>query len=70
MISKVPITVKIDSQLLDRMRNMAYASPSSSISLFVQESLLLCMNAIEEERGGPFPARPCGIKLKCGRRVE
>lgn len=70
MTDKVPITVKIDSHILERMRNMAYASPELSISKFVQESLAICIDVLEEKNGGPWPERPEGIRLKCGRRVE
>lgn len=70
MTDKVPICVKVDSNVVERMRNMAYASPELSISKFVQESLALCMEALEEKNGGPWPERPEGQKLKCGRRVD
>lgn len=61
------LTVKIDSKLLERIRNAVAATPQLSVSHFVHESLSLCIDAFEEKNGGPFPQRQG--KLTTGPRV-
>jgi hypothetical protein len=67
-MKKVSITVRLPHHLVERIRNACYATPGLSFVDFVDESLTICMDTLEEQNGGPFDQR--ARELIRGRRIQ
>lgn len=61
---KKTFCVSIDEKLIERMRNLVYWTPGISLNRLVEESLELCLTALEEKRGGAFPEREGKLERK------
>ncbi len=65
-MSKKPFTIRLKPDLVERMRNIVYWTPSLTLNELAEQSLEVCVKTLEEEKGG-FPAREGDVKK--GKRV-
>ena len=54
--SKVIVTGRMDPDLMDRAKAMAYWTPGLTLSRLLEESLRKHLEELEKERGKPEPA--------------
>jgi len=64
---KVPLTVTIPPELLERARNAVYWSHGLTLAKIVEQGLIKEIDRLEKANGKPFPDRE-GNELVVGRR--
>lgn len=67
--AKQRITLHISAELVDRVKNAVYWEPGLTVAGFAEEAFTDAINALEEERGAPFPQRK-QHRLRGGRPVS
>lgn len=60
-------TVKIDEELIERMRDAVYWTPGKTLNGFAEFALRAALDHIEKERGKPYPPRQAA--LRTGRQI-
>lgn len=60
------ISMRIEEDLINRMRNIVYWTDAKSLNWLMEQSLQICIEALEEENGGRFEQRK--RELKPGKR--
>ena len=53
---RVIVTGRMDPDLLDRAKAMAYWTPGLTLSRLIEDSLRRHLEALEKEKGSPAPA--------------
>jgi predicted DNA-binding protein len=66
-MKKQSVTVRLSTDLLERMRNLVYWTPGSTMNSLVEESLEESIKKLEEKKGDAFPQRT--KPLQPGRKV-
>ena len=56
-VPRARITVQLDGELVDRMKNAVYWTPGLTLAGLAETALRREMEAREKERGEPFPPR-------------
>lgn len=56
-MSKTRITFYLSSVVIERARDAAYWTQNATLSQLVEEALVKSLDALEAERGEPFPRR-------------
>ena len=54
---KQRITLHISAAVIDRLKNAVYWEPGLTIAYFAEHALAQALDALEAERGEPFPQR-------------
>lgn len=67
-MKKQPLTVRLDVDVLDRIRNVVYWTPGLTMNSFLEEAVMDLLKATEEKKGGAFPRRD--RQLQAGRKIE
>jgi hypothetical protein len=67
--AKQRITLHISTELVDRVKNAVYWEPGLTVAGFAEEAFTDAIEALEKERGNPFPQRK-HQKLRGGRPVS
>jgi hypothetical protein len=62
------ITLTMDSDLVERLKNTVYWSPGLSLCSLLEEGAEIMVNQLEKENGKPFPER--NGELKKGRKLS
>lgn len=55
--SRQKITVKLNDDLLNRVKNAAYWNPRLTIAKIAEQAIGHAIEKIESENGGPYPQR-------------
>jgi len=50
-------SIKVDPDLMDRLRDAAYWTPGATLGRLFEEGAEMILEALEKERGEPFPPR-------------
>jgi hypothetical protein len=58
----VRLTVRLPSDLVDRLRNAVYWSPSLTLAWLIAQSLRTSLTEMESLRQGPFPKRTKALR--------
>lgn len=56
------ISMRIEEDLINRMRNIVYWTDAKSLNWLMEQSLCICIEALEEENGGKFEQRKRELK--------
>lgn len=67
--AKQRITLHISTELVDRIKNAVYWEPGLTVAGFAEEAFTEAIDALEKERGEPFPQRK-HHRLRGGRPVS
>lgn len=59
---RVRLTVSLPSDLVDRLRDAVYWSPSLTLAWLIAESLRISLTEMESLRQGPFPKRTKALR--------
>jgi hypothetical protein len=59
---RVRLTVSLPSDLVDRLRNAVYWSPSLTLAWLIAQSLRMSLTEMESCRQGPFPRRTSALR--------
>lgn len=65
---KHKITVMVDNELVERLKNAVYWSPGKSVSGVMEEALQIAVDQLEKQNGKPFAER--NSELKKGRKLS
>jgi predicted DNA binding CopG/RHH family protein len=65
---KQRITVQISEDVIERVKNAVYWTPGLTLASLAENAFSKAVNALEKERGGPFPKRK--EELKTGRPIK
>lgn len=68
MTTKTLVGVRIDSELLDRVKNCVFWSPGQTLVSVVEVALASYLRRAEKARGGAFPQRTSALRQ--GRPVK
>lgn len=66
-MKKQSVTVRLSTDLLERMRNLVYWTPGLTMNSLVEESLEESIKNLEEKKGASFPQRT--KQLQPGRKI-
>lgn len=66
--SKQRITVQISEDVIERLKNAVYWTPGLTLASLAEEAFSNAVDALEEEKGAPFPKRK--EELKTGRPIN
>ena len=67
-VAKARITVQLDNELVERMKNAVYWTPGLTLAGLAEKAIRREVDALEEENGGPFVRRR--EELKPGRPLR
>lgn len=56
------LTVKLPRSVLDKLRDAVYYTPGLTVSGFIEKTILAIVEAMEQERGQPFPRRKADLR--------
>lgn len=59
---RVRLTVSLPSELVDRLRDAVYWSPSLTLAWLIAQSLRISLTEMESFRQGPFPKRTNALR--------
>jgi hypothetical protein len=54
---KAKLTVHLDADLVNRVKNAAYWNPRLTIARIAEEGVRTGLEAVERDNGGPYPQR-------------
>lgn len=54
---KQRLTITLPAQLLDRLRNAVYWTPTLTLAGFIESSVTIRLDDLEKQNGEPFPTR-------------
>jgi hypothetical protein len=60
----VTVGVSLDPEVLERARNAVYWTPGLTLTALATRALATTVDALEHERGQPFPARAGNASLR------
>lgn len=57
LASRQKLTVHLDSDVVNRVKNAAYWDPRLTIAKIAERGIRLALKEVEKEHGGPYPQR-------------
>jgi hypothetical protein len=57
LTSRQKLTVHLDSDVVNRVKNAAYWDPRLTIAKIAERGIRLALKEVEKEHGGPYPQR-------------
>ena len=67
-LKKMKVTLMLDGDLVERIKNAVYWNPSLTLSGVAMEGMRKTLQEIEEKNQGPYPAR--SSELRAGRPLK
>ena len=67
---KQRLTITLPAELLDRLRNAVYWTPSLTLAGFIESAVAARLDDLEKQHGEPFPTRVEELKGGRPRRIR